>query len=139
MPFLRRKKASAFDAEIHEAIVLACTDMTSADERLSDALGRAREAGDRTAVVACLKALSVIASVTGREDGRWLAICRELVLADPENPSNWITLGNAEESTGALERAAEAYTKAIDLTGDPRTRQLVRHFLDRIRSTMPAE
>lgn len=139
MGFLRRKKASAFEGEIHEAIVLACTDMPGADERLSRSLERAREAGDHLAVVACLKALSVIASVTGRDGDRWLSICRDLVREDPENPSNWICLGNAEESGGHLETAASAYTKALDLSKDPRTKQLVRHFLDRLRGTIPTE
>jgi predicted Zn-dependent protease len=137
--FLRRAKANAFEAEIHEAIVLACTDMPGADERLTASLGRARTAGDRIAVIACLKALSVFASATGRENGRWLSICRELVHEDPENPSNWISLGNAEDGSGALDKACEAYTKALDLSKDPRTKQLVRHFLDRCRGTPPTE
>lgn len=139
MGFLRWKKSSAFEAEIHEAILLACTDMAAADERLTDALERARGASDRTAVIACLKALSVIASVTGREGGRWLSICRELVREDEKNPSNWISLGTAEEATGQIDRAIEAYTKALDLSEDPRTKQLVRHFIDRVRGTIPTE
>ncbi len=139
MGFLRRKKASAFEAEIHEAIILACTDIPGADERLTGVLERARQANDRPAAIACLKALSVIVSVTGREDGRWLGICRELVRDDPGNPSNWISLGNAEEAAGQPDRACNAYTKALDLTPDLRTKQLVRHFLDRCRGTMPTE
>lgn len=128
--------ASRFDARIQEAIVLACEDMAAADERLVQLHAEAREAEDREATLACLKALSVITSVTGAGDGRWLVVCRTLAREEPGNPSTWITLGQAEEHQGRLAAAGRAYLKALELSTDKRTDALLKDALDRIARSM---
>lgn len=128
--------AGRFDVRIQEAIVLACEDMAAADERLVRLHAEARAAEDREATLACLKALSVITSVTGATDGRWLAVCRTLAREEPENPSSWITLGQAEEHDGRFAAAGRAYLNALELSTDKRTDALLKDALDRIARAM---
>lgn len=125
-----------FDVQIQEAIVLACEDMAAADELLVALHARARAASDHAATLACLKALSVITSVTGAENGRWLQVCRTLAREEPDNPSSWITLGQAEEGHARFAAAGRAYLKALELSQDKRTDQLLRDALDRIAKAM---
>lgn len=125
-----------FDVRIQEAIVLACEDIAAADAELTKIHEEASEDADRAAAVACLKALSVITSVTGAKDGRWLEICRTLSEVDSENPSSWITLGQAEEGHGRFAAAGRAYLKALELSMDKRTDALLKDALDRIARAM---
>ena len=128
--------AGRFDLRIQEAIVLACEDMAAADQRLVELHAEAREEEDRSATLACLKALSVITSVTGAEDGRWLKVCRTLAREEPDNPSSWITLGQAEEGHHRFAAAGRAYLNALELSQDKRTDQLLKDALDRIAKAM---
>ena len=125
-----------FDARIQEAILLACEDMAAADELLVVLHSEARAVNDRPATLACLKALSVITSVTGAENGRWLQVCRTLAREEPENPSAWITLGQAEEDQFAYGAAGRAYLKALEFSMDKRTDALLKDALDRIAKAM---
>lgn len=128
-----RRKKNPFDREIHEAILLACEDAEAADADLESIRERAAAANDRTALVACLKVLSVTGSMTGREDGRWIERCRELVALDPDNPSGWVQLGHAEEAVGNQPEAIAAWEAALERTLDERLAQLLRAQLDRVR------
>ena len=125
-----------FDGRIQEAILLACEDIAAADVMLVALHEEASADADRAAAVACLKALSVITSVTGAKDGRWLQICRTLAEVEPDNPSSWITLGQAEEGVGRLSAAGRAYLKALELSMDKRTDALLKDALDRIAKAM---
>lgn len=125
-----------FDVRIQEAILIACEDMTAADELLVRLHAEARGAEDRAATLACLKALSVITAVTGADDGRWLKVCRTLAREEPENPSAWITLGQAEEDQMAYGAAGRAYLKALELSQDKRTDEMLKDSLDRIAKAM---
>lgn len=131
-----REVGSAFEKRIHEAIVLACEDMLYADELLEEIREEAVQAGDRVAILACLKALSVVLNVTGVKDGRWLGVCRQLVEADPDNPSNLLLLGKAEEVAGHYNAAGRAYLGALALSKDAKTDELLRDALDRLAARM---
>ena len=110
--------------------------MFYADELLEEIREEAAAAGDRPAVLACLKALSVVTNVTGVRDGRWVAICRELVVADPDNTSNLLLLGRAEEAAGSYNAAGRAYLNALALSKDSKTDELLRDALDRLAARM---
>lgn len=127
---------AGFDERIRDAIVLACEDMTAADELLVRLREEAVAAQDRRAALACLKALSVITSVTGASDGRWVDVCRSLSREDPENVTSWITLGQAEEAAGRPAAAGRAYLRGLELSSDKRTDSLLKESLDRVAKAL---
>lgn len=131
MAWGRRK--NPFDDEIHAAILLACEDSEAADIDLESIRERAAAANDRAALVAALKVLSVTCGMWGREDGRWIARCRELVELDPDNASGWVQLGHAEEALGNLPKAIEAWETALERTVDKRLAALLKAQLERVR------
>lgn len=120
------------DERIRDAILLACEDMTAADERLVELREEALGVADHAAALACLKALSVITSVTDTGGDRRLRVCRALVREDPENPSSWISLGQAEEERRRFAAAGRAYLAALELSTDRRTDRLLKESLDRV-------